>query len=87
MSKNRSSVSEAQSYKEIGEFWDTHDLADYWDKTESVEFEIDIQSEETYYAVDKELSAKIQAIAKRRGVSADTLLNLWLQEKLEEQKG
>lgn len=87
MSKNRSSVSEAQSYKEIGEFWDTHDLADYWDKTESVEFEIDIQSEETYYAVDKELSAKIQAIAKRRGVSADTLLNLWLQEKLEELKG
>ncbi len=87
MSKNRSSVSEAQSYKEIGEFWDTHDLADYWDKTESVEFEIDIQSEVTYYAVDKELSAKIQAIAKRRGVSADTLLNLWLQEKLEEQKG
>lgn len=87
MSKNRSSVSEAQSYKEIGEFWDTHDLADYRDKTESVEFEIDIQSEVTYYAVDKELSAKIQAIAKRRGVSADTLLNLWLQEKLEEQKG
>lgn len=86
MSKNRSSISEAQSYKEIGEFWDTHDLADYWDKTKSVEFEIDIQSEVTYYAIDKELSAKIQAIAKRRGVSADTLLNLWLQEKLEEQK-
>jgi len=84
--KNRSSISKAQSYKEIGEFWDTHDLADYWNKTESVEFEIDIQSEVTYYAVDKELSAKIRAIAKRRGVSTDTLLNLWLQEKLQEQK-
>jgi hypothetical protein len=79
-------MSKAQSYKEIGEFWDTHDLADYWNKTESVEFEIDIQSEVTYYAVDKELSAKIRAIAKRRGVSTDTLLNLWLQEKLQEQK-
>ncbi len=86
MSKNRSSISKSQSYKEIGEFWDTHDLADYWNKTESVEFEIDIQSEITYYAIDKELSAKIRAIAKRRGVSADTLLNLWLQEKLQEQK-
>jgi hypothetical protein len=79
-------MSKAQSYKEIGEFWDTHDLADYWNKTESVEFEIDIQSEVTYYAVDKELSAKIRVIAKRRGVSTDTLLNLWLQEKLQEQK-
>ena len=84
--KNRSSISKAQSYKEIGEFWDTHDLADYWNKTESVEFEIDIQSEVTYYAVDKELSAKIRAIAKRRGISTDTLLNLWLQEKLQEQR-
>lgn len=86
MSKNRSSISKVQSYKEIGAFWDTHDLADYWGETESVEFEIDIQSEVTYYAIDKELSAKIRDIAERRGVSADTLLNLWLQEKLQEQK-
>jgi len=62
-----------------------HDLADYWDQTESVEFEVDIQSEITYYAIDNELSAKIQAIAKRRGISPDTLLNLWLQEKLQGQ--
>jgi len=85
MSKNRSSISKAESYKEIGDFWDTHDLADYWDKTKLVEFEIDIQSEVTYYAVDKELSAKIRAIAKQHGVSPDTLLNLWAQEKLQEQ--
>ena len=69
----------------MGEFWDMHDLADYWDKTKSVEFEIDIQSEVTYYAIDKELSAKIRDIAKQRGVSADTLLNLWIQEKLQDQ--
>ncbi len=85
MSKNRSSISKAESYKEIGDFWDTHDLADYWDKTKSVEFEIEIQSEVTYYAIDKELSANIRAIAKQQGVSADTLLNLWVQEKLQEQ--
>jgi hypothetical protein len=85
MSKNRSSISKARSYEEIGDFWDIHDLADYWDKTKSVEIEIDIQSEVTYYAVDKELSAKIRAIAKQHGVSADTLLNLWVQEKLQEQ--
>lgn len=86
LSKNRSSISKAQTYKEIGEFWDTHDLADYWGQTEPAEFEVDIQSEVTYYAVDNELSAKIQAIAKQRGISADTLLNLWVQEKLQEQK-
>jgi len=72
-------------YEEIGEFWDTHDLAEHWDETTSAEFEIDMKSELTYYAVDSRLSAKIQEFARRRGVSPDTLLNLWLQEKLQEQ--
>ena len=57
MSKMRSSISRAQSYRQMGEFWDTHDLTDYWDKTYPVEFVIDIQSEVTYYPVDSTLSA------------------------------
>ncbi len=42
--RNRSFISESQSYKDIGEFWDTHDLADHWDHTEPAEIEIDILS-------------------------------------------
>ncbi|GEM_PF-573825 len=48
MRKRRNSISKAKSYKEIGEFWDTHDLDDYWEQTRPVEFEIDIQSEAVY---------------------------------------
>ncbi len=86
MSKNRSSISRARSYREIGEYWDTHDLADYWDQTEPAEFEVDIQSEVTYYPLDSRLSERIRSLAGKRGVSADTLLNLWVQEKLQEKK-
>jgi len=86
MNKGKSSLSKAKSYKEIGDFWDTHDLSDFWDKTKQAEFDVDIESEITYYPLDKTLSEQIQAIALRRGVSADTLINLWLQEKLQEQK-
>jgi len=85
MSKGRCSLSNAKSYKEIGDFWDTHDLTDFWDQTKKVEFEVDIKSEITYYSLDKKLSEQIQSIAQRRGVSADTLINLWVQEKLQEQ--
>lgn len=85
MKKHRSSISQATSYKEIGEFWDTHDVSDFWDKTKEVSFEVDIESEVTYYAVDKVLSEKVQEIALKRGVTADTLINLWVQEKLKEQ--
>lgn len=86
MGKHKSSLSEATSHKEIGEFWDTHDLSDFWDKTKPVSFEVDIEAEVTYYAVDKTLSEKLQAIAQKRGVTADTLINLWVQEKLQKLK-
>ncbi len=29
--------------KEIGEFWDTHSLADYWDETQEVEFQVNLK--------------------------------------------
>ncbi len=87
MKKTKNSISKAGSYREIGEFWDTHDLAEYWEQTKPVEFELDIQSEVTYYPLDKALSARIRFIAEQRGVSPETLLNLWVQEKLQEQDG
>lgn len=86
MKSHKSSLSKAMSYKEIGDFWDTHELSEFTDKTKEASFEVDIESEVTYYAVDKMLSEKIQSIAQRRGVTADTLINLWVQEKLLEQK-
>ena len=86
MTKSKSSTSEASSYQEIGEFWDTHDLSDYWDQTKPAEFEVDIQSEAIYYPVEPKLSAQIFSVAKQRGVSPETLLNLWLQEKLGEER-
>ena len=82
MTSGKSSISQAESYKAMGEFWDTHDLGDYWDETEPAEFEVDIQSEVVYYPVDNTLSAQISALARQRGISPETLLNLWLQEKL-----
>jgi len=45
---------------------------------------VDIKSEITYYSLDKKLSEQVQSTAQRRGVSADTLINLWVQEKLQE---
>ena len=69
----------------MGEFWDTHDLADFWDQTTPAEFEVDIRLEVTFYAVEHALSERIEEIARRRGISPETLLNLWVQEKVREE--
>ncbi|MFH1434809.1 MAG: CopG family antitoxin [Pseudomonadota bacterium] len=86
MSKRKSSMSKAESYKEAGDFWDSHDLSDFWGKTKKADFEVDIKSEITLCAIDKKLSEQMLSHARKRGVSVSTLLNLWLQEKLQEQK-
>ena len=86
MKKGKSSMSMVKSYKDIGEFWDTHDLSDFWEKTKKTEFKVDIKTEITYYSLDKRLAEQVQSIAQRRGISADTLINLWIQEKLQEQR-
>jgi hypothetical protein len=80
----RSSISKATSYEEIGEFWDEHDTADYWEQTYPVEFKVNLQSEEIYYRIDNTLSEQLRSLARRRGISPETLLNLWVQEKLRE---
>jgi hypothetical protein len=48
MREHRSSISKAKSYKEIAEFWDIHDLAEFWGQTKKTSFEVDIESEVTY---------------------------------------
>ncbi|MEQ8188767.1 MAG: CopG family antitoxin [Candidatus Eremiobacterota bacterium] len=83
MKKDKSFISKSKSYKETGEFWDSHDLGEFWDKTEKADFEVDIESNITYYALDNNLSTQIQSISRQRGISPETLINLWIQEKLQ----
>lgn len=82
----RSSVSKARTDGEIGDFWDEHDLSDYWGSTRSVRAEVSMESEESLYAIEKGLSDTIRREAKERGVSPHTLVDLWLQEKVQKLK-
>jgi hypothetical protein len=80
MDKNKTSISGASSYREIGEFWDEHDLSDYWDQTHDVQMDVDVDSSKIYFPVEKALAEKLRTEAEQRGVSAATLLNAWVQE-------
>jgi hypothetical protein len=83
MVKNKKSgISKAASYREMSDYWDTHDLSDHWDKGKDVRFDVDINSEVTYCALERDLSEKVQEVAKRHGVSSDTIVNMWVQDRL-----
>lgn len=68
--------------EELWEFWDTHSSADYEDAMESVEIEMDISSSKMYCPVAKDLLGQVRVRARQQGVSTETLINLWLQERL-----
>ena len=85
MAENKSSLSGSRSYEELGEYWDTHSLADHWDQTHPVEFELEVQSSSRYCPIDRALAEKLRSVASEHGVSTETLLNLWLQEKVSEE--
>ena len=82
----KSNVSRAATYAAIGDFWDEHDLSDFWGRTRSVRADVDLESEESLYAIEKGLSQTICRAARERGVSPHTLINLWLQEKIQKLK-
>jgi hypothetical protein len=78
-------IPEFKSYEEMGEFWDTHSLADYWDQTEPAEFEISEQTQRRYVVrIDRDVLSRVQQLARVRGVSTESLVNLLLEQRLGE---
>ena len=82
MSESKSPISNAKSYAEIGEFWDQNDLADHWDDTRPAEFEVDLRGSSVYFPLERSLAEQLRSAADEHGVSPETLLNLWVQEKI-----
>jgi hypothetical protein len=77
----KTSISKAGTNEEVGEFWDTHDFTDFDDPdTPDVAFEVSFA-----VPVEVELFSAIEEAARKRGVAVETLVNLWLQQKLVEQ--
>ena len=84
MNAGKSSISNASSYEEMGNFWDTHDASDYWDEVPSTEFDTDVKSRAIYYPLEMSLAMEMRAIAKSRGLPPKALLAQWVREKLSE---
>ena len=79
--KHKTAISRAESIQEIGEFWDNHSLADHWDETKEASFEVRA-AHRRRVTIEPEIYTRLEAAAHMRGVSPETLVNLWLAEHL-----
>jgi len=79
---NKSSIPKSASLEKMGEFWGTHDFTEFDNSSAPVtEFTVTCA-----IPIELDLLSVIERYAQQHGVSAETLVNLWLQQKVAEQK-
>lgn len=74
------------SLDELVEFFDTHDLGEYWEKMPEAHFEVDIKRHTHLIAIDARLAGKLTQIARSKKTTSQGLVNSWLKEKIVEQE-
>lgn len=89
MSKNRPEAgapsSEIDEYVALGEFWDTHSLADYWEESEPAQLEFaPLLGRRILVPVDPELLLRVRRMAQTRGLSTESLVNLLLEQRMQQ---
>lgn len=73
------------SYEEEAEFWDTHDVTDYWDDFAPTQISSKGDLiEGIFVRLDSETLARIREAAVECDVSPSTLVETWIRERLSE---
>lgn len=80
MGKQTDPIPDNMTIEEASAFWDTHSVSDY--PSRLVQFEYKPEGRTTFVAIADELLEQLQKRAKKSGISIETLVNLWIQEKL-----
>jgi len=75
-------ISRARSLDEVADYWGEHSLADHWDETTEAGFEVRARRRHPVN-LDPDVFGDIRDQARQRGVATETLVNLWLKERLQ----
>lgn len=75
---------EAMSLDELVEFFDNEDLGDLWDTLPEVEFTARPHNRKRLLAVNENLARELMGIARARDVSTESLVEMFLWEKVRE---
>jgi len=68
--------------QEMAEFWDTHDISDFWDELAPVEVEFAPPlSRSLALEIDIDTWEEVEALARERDLPPDGLLQVWILER------
>ena len=73
------------TFEEMADFWDTHDVTDYEEYLTPVDATVSSQPKHHYViTLSGSLETLLREVQQKEGVSLNTLINLWVQEKLQQ---
>jgi hypothetical protein len=83
MEKNKAkTLPRSKSVKELVDFFEAHDMGDYWEKMPEAHFEVNIKKRKHLVALEEDIVDKLTEIAKLKKVSSESLINAWLKDKI-----
>jgi len=71
-----------ESYDELVEYFDTHDMSEFIDESREVSFEVNIQRRKCVLLLDEDIMKDLDEIAKKQETTVEDLLNSWIKEKI-----
>ena len=75
---------EFASLREASDFWDSHDAGEYMEYLRPVKEKVTVDEDQPQVVLlEHSLSERLKLAAHQSGVSLETLVNLWLKEKLQ----
>ena len=78
---SQTDISNVRTEEEIADFWDTHSLDEHWEQTREAAFTLRAQRRRRI-TLDPEVYDRIEAQARARGLMSETLVNLWLKDRI-----
>jgi len=83
MERNKSKIRpRSKSIKGLVDFFETHDMGDYWDQMPEATFDVNIKKRKHLVALEEEIVDKVTKIAKANKISSESLINTWLKERI-----
>lgn len=72
------------------DFWSTHDSADFFGDTEEINEKVEVRKRKLpkkriTMLIDPRLKLKLEKIAAEKGIAYQTLIQIWLREKVNQE--
>jgi hypothetical protein len=80
MAENK--LPEFDTIADLVDFFDTHDLGEYFDEMPEVPGEVNLKHSRGLVAIDLQLLKRLAQVAQQQHLSTTSLVNTWLSERV-----